>query len=72
VRAVEQKSQENRQFTNLSLSLHFPQISPSLLQETVADKLRFWKLFTLAAKDAYGRTQNETAGQCVNLSDAIQ
>jgi hypothetical protein len=27
-----------------SLSLHFPQISRSLLHEIVSDKLRFWKL----------------------------
>jgi hypothetical protein len=31
VRAVEEKIQENRRFTISSLSLHFPQISRSLL-----------------------------------------
>jgi hypothetical protein len=40
VRAVEEKIQENRRFTISSLSLHFPQISPSLLHEIVSDKLR--------------------------------
>jgi hypothetical protein len=45
VRAVEEKIQENRRFTNSSLSLHFPQISRPLLQDIV---------FTLGAKDAYG------------------
>jgi hypothetical protein len=44
VRAVEEKIQENRRFTILSLSLHFPQISPSLLHEIVSDKLCFQKL----------------------------
>jgi hypothetical protein len=44
VRAVEEKIQENRQFTISSLSLHFPQISWSLLHEIVSDKLCFQKL----------------------------
>jgi len=35
VRAVEEKIRENRRFTITSLSLHFPQISWSLLQEIV-------------------------------------
>jgi hypothetical protein len=42
--AVEEEIQENRRFTISSLSLHFPQISRSLLHEIVSDKLRFWKL----------------------------
>jgi hypothetical protein len=54
VRASEEKIQENRQFTILSLSLHFPQISQSVLPKIV---------FTLGAEVAYRRTQNETAGQ---------
>ena len=44
VRAVEEKIRENRRFTITSLSLHFPQISRSLLHEIVSDKLKFWKL----------------------------
>jgi len=44
VRAVEEKIRENRRFTITSLSLHFPQISWSLLQEIVSDKLKFWIL----------------------------
>jgi hypothetical protein len=44
VHAVEEKIQENRWFTILSLSLYFPQISRSLLHEIVSGKLRFWKL----------------------------
>jgi hypothetical protein len=43
-RAVEKKIQENRRFTISSPSLHFPQISRSLLHEIVSDKLRFRKL----------------------------
>ena len=35
VRAVEHKIGENRRFTITSLSLHFPQISRSLLQDIV-------------------------------------
>jgi hypothetical protein len=61
--AVEETVQENRQFTISSLSLYFPQISWLLLHEI---------MFMLSAKDAYGRTQNEMAGQCVHLSDMIQ
>jgi transposase-like protein len=63
VPAVEEKIRENRRVTITSLSLHFPQISRSLLHEIVC---------TLGAEDAYGRTQIETAGQCVGLSDTIQ
>jgi len=37
VRAVEEKIRENRQFTITSLSLHFAQISLSLLHEIVSD-----------------------------------
>jgi hypothetical protein len=40
VRAVEEKIQKNRRFTISSLSLHFAQISRSLLLEIVSDKLR--------------------------------
>jgi hypothetical protein len=39
MRAVEEMIQENRRFTISSLSLHFPQISWSLLHEIVSDKL---------------------------------
>jgi len=44
VRAVEEKIRENRRFTITSLSLHFPQISRSLLHEVVSDKFKFWIL----------------------------
>jgi hypothetical protein len=44
VRALKEKMQGNRQFNILSLSLHFTQISWSLLCEIVSDKLHFWKL----------------------------
>ena len=43
VRAVEEKIRENRRFTITSLSLHFPQISWSLLHEIVSDELKFRK-----------------------------
>jgi len=39
VRAVEEKIRENRRFTITSLSLHFPQISRSLLNKIVSDEL---------------------------------
>jgi hypothetical protein len=41
---VEEKIQENRRFTISSPSMHFPQISWSLVHEIVSDKLRFQKL----------------------------
>jgi len=44
VRAVEENIRENRRFTITLLSLHFPQISWSLLHEIVSDELKFWKL----------------------------
>jgi histone-lysine N-methyltransferase SETMAR len=43
LRAVEEKIRENRRFTITSLSLHFPEISLSLLHEIVSDKLTFRK-----------------------------
>jgi len=43
VREVEEKIRENRQFNIMSLSLHFPKISRSLLHEIVSDKLKFRK-----------------------------
>jgi len=42
--AFEEKIRENRQFTITSLSLHFPQISLSLLHNIVSDKVKFQKL----------------------------
>ena len=65
VRAVEEKIKENRRFIIMSLFLHFPQISWSLLHEIVSDKLKFQKL---GAEDAYRRTQIEMAGH----SDMVQ
>ena len=44
VRAAEAKVREDRQFTISSLSLHFQQISRTLLCETVTDRLDFRKL----------------------------
>jgi hypothetical protein len=44
VHAVEKKIRENRWFTIASLSLHFPQISWSILHKIVSDELKFWKL----------------------------
>ena len=41
VRAFEEKIRENRQFTITSLSLHFPQISLSILQEMCLINLGF-------------------------------
>ena len=47
VRAVEGKIREKRRFTITSLSLHFPQISGSLLHKIVSDNLKFRKLCAL-------------------------
>jgi hypothetical protein len=44
VSAGEEKIQENRRFTISSLSLHYPQLSRSLLHEILTDKLCFQKL----------------------------
>ena len=50
----------------------FPQISLWLLHEIVSDKLKFRKSCALDAEDAYRRTQIETEGQYIGLSDTIQ
>ena len=76
--AVEEKIRENRRFTITSLSLHFPDISRSLLHEIMSEKLNYqnrkymYIMCMLDAKDAYGRIQNETAEQCVDLFDTIR
>ena len=44
VRAFKEKIIENRRFTITSLSLHFPQISLTLLHEIISDKLKFRKV----------------------------
>jgi histone-lysine N-methyltransferase SETMAR len=44
VRAVDSKVHEDRRFTILSLSLHFPQISRTILYEIVSDRLNYRKL----------------------------
>jgi len=41
---VEENIRESRRFTIMSLSLHFPQISRSLLHEILSDELKFRKL----------------------------
>jgi hypothetical protein len=41
VHAVEEKSLENRRFTILSFSLHFPQIPWSFLHKIASEKLYF-------------------------------
>jgi len=69
VRRFEEKIRENRRFTITSLSLHFPQISLSLLHEIVSDKLKFQKL---CAEGAYLKTRIETASQYIGISDTLQ
>jgi len=44
LRAFEEKIRENRRFATTSLSLHFPQISWSLLHQIVSGKVNFRKL----------------------------
>jgi hypothetical protein len=44
VRAVDSKVHEDRRFTISSLSLHFPQISRTILYESVSDRLNYRKL----------------------------
>jgi len=44
VRAFQEKIRDNRRFTITSLSLHFPQISWSLLHQIVSGKVKFRKL----------------------------
>jgi len=72
VHAFEEKIRENRQFTITAVSLHCPQISWSLLHQTVSGKVKFRKLCANCAKVAYGRTQIGTAGHDIGLSDTIQ
>ena len=64
--AFEENIRENRRFTITSGSLHFPQISLSLLHRIVSDKVKFRKIvYTLSAEDAYKRTEIETAYQYI-------
>jgi len=45
VRAFEEKIRDNRRFTITSLSLHFPQISWSLLHQIVSVRVKFQKMY---------------------------
>jgi len=73
VHAFEEKIRKNVQFTITSLSLHFLQISLSVVVKIVSDKLKFLKLCAQwVLKIFYRRTQIGTAGQDIGLSDTIQ
>jgi transposase len=52
VHAVDSKVHEDRRFTSSSLSLHFPQISRTILYETVRSFELSEVVLTLGAKDA--------------------
>jgi len=62
VHAVEEKLRENRQFTITSLSLHFPQISLSLLHKILSDNLKFRRLCACWLPEML-LEEHETAGQ---------
>jgi hypothetical protein len=69
----------NKRFkrTDDSQFRHFPCIFHKFnghffMKLCLINKLHFWKVFMLGAEDAYRRTQNEMAGQCVDLSNTIQ
>jgi oligoribonuclease (3'-5' exoribonuclease) len=70
VMVVEEKIQDNRLFVISSLFLHFPEISWSL-HEIVSDKLRLRKLCSRWVPKLLTEEQNETAGQCFDLSDTM-
>jgi len=73
VHAFEEKIRKNVRFTITSLSLHFLQILLSVFVNIVSDKLKFLKLCAQwVPKIFYRRTQIETAGQDIGLSDTIQ
>jgi hypothetical protein len=54
--AVDSKVHKDRQFTILSLSLHFPQISRTILYEIVSDRLNYRKLCSSWVPKMLGRT----------------
>jgi hypothetical protein len=60
VRAVEEKIQENRQFTISPLFLHFIQISQSLLREIVSDKPRGLLLLFIVTANGFSPGGNGT------------
>jgi histone-lysine N-methyltransferase SETMAR len=56
VRAVDSKVHEDRRFTISSLSLHFPQISRTILYEIVSDRLNYRKLCSRWVPEMLGHT----------------
>jgi len=72
VRAVEGKIMEKRRLTITSFSMHFPQISQSLLHRIVSDKLMFWKLCALWVPKMLTEKQIEMAGQGATTGFASQ
>ena len=73
VHAFEEKIRKNIGFTITSLSLHFLQILLSVVVKIVSGKLKFLKLCAQwVPKIFYRRTQIETAGHDVGLSDTVQ
>ena len=73
VHTFEEKIRKNVRFTITSLSLHFLQISLSVVVNIVSDKLKLLKLCAQwVPKIFYRRTHIETAGHDVGLSDTIQ
>ena len=73
VRAVEAKFYEDRRFTVSSLSLHFQQISRTVLYEIVTDRLDFKELYSCWVPKMLSEEHKKKAGcQYVHPSDVIQ
>jgi len=64
VHAVKEKVRENRRFTITSLSLHFHQISLSLLHKILSDNLKFGRLCACWLPEML-LEEFETAGQYI-------
>jgi hypothetical protein len=74
VRAVETKFYEDRRFTISSLSLHFQQISRTVLYEIVTDHLDFKELCSCWVPKMLSEKHTHTKAGCqyVHPSDVIQ
>jgi len=71
VRAVE-KIRENRRLAITHFPFIFLKFHSHFLKKLCLINLSFGNCVHAGAEDAYGRTQIETAGQCIGLSDMIQ
>ena len=67
-RKVNERARDDRRFTISDLSLHFPQISRTLLYDTVSSHLGYRKV---CARWVHKGAQKTACCMCLDISDAL-